>query len=108
MSLQLHPIGPIPEETERVARSAFPKSNIYLRLRDELGAIYDDQTFASLYPSRGQSAFSPWRLAMITVMQFAENLSDRQAADAVRGRIDWKYLLGLPLTDSGFDHTVPQ
>ena len=59
MSLQLHPIGPIPEETERVARSAFPKSNIYLRLRDELGAIYDDQTFASLYPSRGQSAFSP-------------------------------------------------
>ena len=88
MSLQLHPIGPIPEETERVARSAFPKSNIYLRLRDELGAIYDDQTFASLYPSRGQSAFSPWRLAMITVMQFAENPSDRQAADVVRGRID--------------------
>jgi transposase len=58
-----------------------------------------------LYPSRGQSAFSPWRLAMITVMQF-ENLSDRQAADAVRGRIDWKYVLGLSLTDPGFDHTV--
>jgi transposase len=106
MSLQMHPIGPVPEETERVARSSFPKSNIYLRIRDELGAIYDDETFASLYPSRGQSAFSPWRLAMITVIQFAENLSDRQAADAVRGRIDWKYLLGLSLTDPGFDHTV--
>ena len=106
MSLQMHPIGPVPEETERVARSSFPKSNIYLRIRDELGAIYDDETFASLYPSRGQSAFSPWRLAVITVIQFAENLSDRQAADAVRGRIDWKYLLGLSLTDPGFDHTV--
>ena len=55
MSLQMHPIGPVPEETERVARSSFPKSNIYLRIRDELGAIYDDETFASLYPSRGQS-----------------------------------------------------
>jgi transposase len=53
MSLQMHPIGPVPEETERVARSSFPKSNIYLRIRDELGAIYDDETFASLYPSRG-------------------------------------------------------
>ena len=45
MSLQMHPIGPVPEETERVARSSFPKSNIYLRIRDELGAIYDDETF---------------------------------------------------------------
>ena len=106
MSLQAQTIGPVPEETARVARSAFPKSNIYLRIRDELGTIYDDQSFALLYPIRGQSAFSPWRLAMITVMQFAENLSDRQAADAVRGRIDWKYVLGLSLTHSGFDHTV--
>ncbi len=40
------------------------------------------------------------------VLQFVENLSDRKAADAVRGRIDWKYALGLVLTDPGFDHTV--
>jgi transposase len=49
---------------------------------------------------------SPWRLALTTVMHFAEGLSDRQAADAVRSRIDWKYALSLELTDSGFDHAV--
>lgn len=51
-------------------------------------------------------AEAPWRLALVTVMQFAEGLSDRQAADAVRSRIDFKYALGLELTDPGFDHTV--
>ena len=61
-----------------------------MRMRDELGAVYDDRMFASLYPARGQPAHSPWRLALVTVLQFAEGLSDRQAADAVRGRIDWK------------------
>lgn len=55
---------------------------------------------------RGKAAFAPWRLALITVMQFLENLSDRQAAEAVRSRIDWKYALGLELTDSGFDYSV--
>jgi len=59
-----------------------------------------------LFPKEGQPAEAPWRLALITVMQFVENLSDRQAADAVRGRIDWKYLLSLDLTDSGFDASV--
>jgi transposase len=62
--------------------------------------------FAKLFASRGQPAEAPWRLALVTVLQFAEGLSDRQAADAVRGRIDWKYLLGLELADPGFDHTV--
>jgi len=74
-------------------------------MRDELGAIYNDQLFAPLFPARGQTAASPWRLALITVMQLAEGLSDRQAADAVRSRIDWKYTLSLELTDPGFDHT---
>jgi transposase len=77
-----------------------------MRMRDELGAIYDDHLFAPLFPARGQPAASPWRLALTTVMQFAEGLSDRQAADAVRSRIDWKYALSLELTDPGFDHTV--
>jgi transposase len=79
---------------------------VYTRLRDEFGAIYEDQLFAPLFPARGQPAESPWRLALTTVMQFAEGLSDRQAADAVRSRIDWKYALSLELTDPGFDHTV--
>jgi transposase len=39
-------------------------------------------------------------------MQFAESLSDRQAAEAVRARIDWKYALSLPLNDSGFHYSV--
>jgi len=106
MSLQPQEIPPVPEETRRIAQAAFPRGNGYMRLRDELGTIYDDQLFAPLFPARGQPAVSPWRLALATVMQFAEGLSDRQAADAVRSRIDWKYALSLELTDPGFDHTV--
>jgi transposase len=106
--MPLHPqeIPPIPEETRRVAQAAFPRGNAYMRLRDELGTIYEDHLFAALFPARGQPAESPWRLALTTVMQFAEGLSDRQAADAVRSRIDWKYALSLELTNAGFDHTV--
>ena len=96
----------IPEETARVARAAYPKGNPYLRLRDALGTIYQDQAFVHLFPDNGRPAQAPWRLAFITVLQFLEELSDRQAADAVRGRIDWKYLLGLSLEDPGFDFTV--
>lgn len=106
MSLHPQSVPPVPEETERVAHAAFAKGNLYLRLRDELGTLYEDEDFSDLYPQRGQPAQSPWRLALITVMQFVENLSDRQAADAVRARIDWKYLLSLPLSDSGFDFSV--
>ena len=106
MSLQPQEIPPIPEETRRVAQAAFPRGNVYMRLRDELGTIYEDHLFAALFPARGQPAESPWRLALTTVMQFTEGLSDRQAADAVRSRIDWKYALSLELTDAGFDHTV--
>jgi transposase len=106
MSLQPKEIAPVPDETARVARAAFPKGNAWLSLRDELGTIYRDEMFAGLYPRRGQPAEAPWRLALVLVMQFADGLSDRQAAEAVRSRIDWKYLLGLELTDPGFDSTV--
>ena len=93
-------------ETARVARAAFPKGNLYVRITDAVGQIYTDATFVSLFPTRGQPAVAPWRLALVTVFQFMEGLSDRQAADAVRGRIEWKYALHLELTDAGFDHTV--
>jgi len=106
MSLQPQPTDPIPDETQRVARAAFPKGNVYMRMRDELGEVYTDGSFAELFPRRGQPAESPGRLAWVTVLQFAEGLSDRQAAEAVRGRIDWKYVLGLELTDAGFDYSV--
>src|SRR5512144_2934333 len=106
MSLQPQEIAPVPEEPRRVARAAFPNGNRYVRLRDEVGAIFEDPLFAPWFPTRGQPAESPWRLALITVMQFVEGLSDRQAAEAVRARIDWKYALGLELTDPGGDASV--
>jgi transposase len=106
MSMHPQPIGPIPEDTARVARAAFPKGTTYVQMRDVLGAIYEDEDFAELFEARGRPAIAPWRLALVTVLQFAEGLSDRQAAEAVRARIDWKYALGLELTDAGFDHSV--
>lgn len=106
MSMQPQTIPPIPENTAAVARAAFPKGNLYLQIRDNLGSIYQDEAFASLFSRRGQPAQAPWQLAVVCVMQFIENLSDRQAADAVRARIDWKYALGLPLTDPGFDYSI--
>jgi len=106
MSLHPHQPDPVPEDTARVAHAAFPDGNRYLRIREALGTIYNDALFATLFPTRGRPAASPWRLALITLFQFAEGLSDRQAADAVRSRIDWKYALSLDLSDPGFDHTV--
>ena len=106
MSLRAEPAGPVPEETARVARAAFPKGNVYMQMRDALGVIYEDETFSPLFAARGRPAECPWRLALVTVMQFAEGLSDRQAAEAVRARIDWKYALGLVLDDAGFHYSV--
>ena len=106
MSLRLQPLPPVPEDTARVARAAFWRGTAYLLLRDRLGPVFADADFADFYPRRGQPAYAPWRLALVTLMQFREGLSDRGAADAVRGRIDWKYLLALDLDDAGFDHSV--
>jgi transposase len=89
MSMKPSPIDPIPEDTVRVAQAAFPKGNIYMTMRDEFGVIYNDEQFVALFPELGQPAEAPWRLALVTIMQFLEDLTDRQAADAVRGRIDW-------------------
>jgi transposase len=90
----------------RVAKDAIPSGNTCMALRDRLGAIFDDALFAPLFPTRGQPAAAPWRLAVVTILQFAERLSDRDAAEAVRTRIDWKYLLGLELSDAGFDYSI--
>ena len=106
MSLKPTPIEPVPEETARIAKAAFRKGNPLLKLRDELGAIFRDADFADLFPRRGQPGLAPWRLALVTLLQFREDLADRRAAEAVRARIDWKYLLGLELDDPGFDASV--
>jgi transposase len=106
MSLHPHIIEPVPDETARIAQAAFPKGHPYLTFRDALGTIFQDEDFAALFPAWGQPGLPPWRLGLVTIMQFRENLADRQAAEAVRARIDWKYLLSLELTDPGFDFSV--
>src|SRR5579859_7465339 len=106
MSLKSLPIPPIPEEVVRVAHAVFPRGNVFIQLRDTLGTIYTDEAFTDLFPTHGQPALAPWRLALVTIFQFLEGLTDRQAADAVRDRLAWKYALSLELCDAGFDHTV--
>ena len=106
MSLKPESIGPIPQDTARVAKAACPNGSTFIKMRDVLGVLFEDTMFVNLFPQDGQPALAPWRLALVTLMQFAEGLPDRQAAEAVRTRIDWKYALGLELEDKGFDFSV--
>ncbi|GCE09330.1 hypothetical protein KDAU_66590 [Dictyobacter aurantiacus] len=93
MSMKPRRLDEVPETTSRIAHRAFPKGTLAMVLRDELASIYTDATFAHLFPKRGRNAETPWRLAVVTVLQAIERLTDRQAAEAVRARIDWKYAL---------------
>ena len=106
--MSLKPQAPyvVPPETARVALAVFPKGTLCITISDTLGTALSDATFSELFRTKGQPAVSPWRLALVTILQFVEGLTDRQAANAVRSRIDWKYLLCLELTDVGFDHSV--
>lgn len=106
MSLQPTLMYVVPEQTANVAKAAFPKRTLCLHIYDHLGSIFEDQDFGDLFSRRGQPAAAPFRLALVTLLQFVEGLSDRSAADAVRGRIDWKYLLCLELDDPGFHYSV--
>ena len=90
MSLASRAVSPIPEETRRVPQAAFPRPSRFMQMRDQLGTLYADEAFGVLYPHRGQPAETPWRLAVVTVMPCADGLTERQAADAVRSRIDWQ------------------
>jgi transposase len=107
MSLRMQPLPPVPAATVAAVQAAFPKGNLYVDLRAEFGTLYDDQLLADLYPPFGRPVeVAPWRLALVLVMQYIEGLTDRQAADAVRRCMDWKYALSLELTDPGFDFTL--
>ncbi|MGW2937141.1 transposase, partial [Streptomyces sp. NPDC001156] len=96
----------VPELTARVVRASFPKGTLAIRVREAIGPLFEDASFAEAFPPRGRPAVSPGALALVSVLQYAEGLSDRQAADQVRARMDWKFLLGLELDDPGFDFTV--
>src|SRR5581483_5883968 len=106
MSLKSLPIPPIPEDVVHMAHAVFPRGNVFMQIRDTLGTIYADEAFADLFPTHGQPAFAPWRLVLVTIFQFMEGLTDRQAADALRDRLAWKYALSLDLCDAGFDQSV--
>jgi transposase len=96
----------VPEQTVLVARAAFPGGSLAMSVRDELGEVFGDEQFAASFGVRGAPAESPGALALVTALQYVENLTDRQAAQMVARAIDWKYALGLELTDPGFDHSV--
>ena len=104
--MQPRPWPEVPEFTAKVARSSFPKGNLAMRIRGELGEVYADARFAAAFGVRGRPGISPGQLMMASVLQFTGNLTDRQAADAVRDRVSWKYALGLELDDRGFDASV--
>ncbi len=74
MSLQSQPIGPIPAETVRVVLAAFPKGNIYMLIRDELGTIYENAALAELFAKLGHPVEPSWRLVLVTIWQFPEGL----------------------------------
>ena len=107
MTWRPHPLPPVPEATAAVVQATFPKGNLYVDLRTEFGTLYEQDLFADLYADRGHPIeVAPWRLALVMVMQYIEGLTDRQAADAVRRCMDWKYALSLELTDAGFHFTL--
>jgi transposase len=106
MSLRSPLVYIVPEDTELAARASFPKGHPLMRIADEFGLLYANAQFAGLFSPTGQPALDPARLALVTVFQFMEGLSDEQAADAVRGHLAWKYALALPLYYPGFDASV--
>jgi transposase len=106
MSMYPQPIAPIPAETRQLAWRVNPKGTLIMRVRDRLGSLYQDEDFVGLYPATGQPAFAPWRLALILVFEYLEGLTDRQAAEAARNRLDWKYALSLEVDDPGFDSSI--
>lgn len=106
MTLHPTPTDPIPEDTARIARSAASQDNPYLLMRDRVGTIFHDLDFAALYPRCGQPAYAPWRLALVTLVQYIEHLPDEAVAQQVALRLDLKYLLGLELGAASFDPSV--
>src|SRR3954449_12319720 len=99
MSMQPRPWPEVPAETARIAKRAFRRGALPIRIRDELGGWCVDEKFTAAYPVRGAPGISPAQLAVVTVLKFQQALPDRQASRSVRGWLDWKYCLGLALDD---------
>jgi transposase len=98
---------PAPEIVSAIrAKYVRRRAALAVQIRDQLGEVFPDVEFEPALGVRGRPGWSPGRLALVTVLQMAEDLTDRQAAEAVRERLSWQYALGLGLDDPGFDHSV--
>ena len=106
MCLKVQPPWPMPEETGRIGKALLKENDPYRLIGDQLFEKWDEEEFADLYSHEGKPGYSPVILAFVSVFQFMERLADRQAAQALRMRLDWKYALHLPLDDAGFDFSV--
>jgi transposase len=106
MCLKPKPLQPIPPDTFQLVDNLLPDTNLYRKIGDKLGDFVSDLDFADLYPATGQPALSPALLALVTILQMVEWLSDCQAAAMVVTRLDWKYALHLPLNYPGFNYSV--
>lgn len=108
MSLQPQPWPEPADEIATAVRAMYAgrRAPLPVVIRDELGEVFADEAFVSAFADRGTPGWSPGRLALVTALQMVENLTDRQAAEAVRDKISWKYALGLGLADTGFDFSV--
>ena len=106
MCLKVQEPWSMPSETERIGRALLEEASAYRLIGDKLFTKLNEQDFADLYPSEGQPGLSPVILAFVTVFQFIEKLPDRQAAESLRMRLDWKYALHLPLEYEGFNFSV--
>lgn len=106
MCLKVQPPWQMPEGTRRIGQHLLEEKNTYRLIGDDLFAKLNEQDFVDLYPSDGQPGLSPVILAFVTVFQFLEKLPDRQAAESLRMRLDWKYALHLPLEYEGFNFSV--
>ena len=106
MSLKIQPPWPMPAETGRIGKVLLEEKNAFRLIGDRLFDTLDEMEFADLYSVEGKPGISPVILAFVSVFQFMEKLPDRQAAQSLRLRMDWKYALHMPLEYEGFDYSV--
>jgi len=106
MCLKIQSPWPMPAETERIGRKLLKENDVYRLIGDRLFEQLNEEEYADLYSAEGKPGISPILLAFLSVFQFMEKLADRQAVNALRMRLDWKYALHLPLEYEGFDFSV--
>jgi transposase len=106
MCLKIQSPWPMPEETGRIGKMLLEENDPYRLSGDQLFEKWKEEEFADLYSSEGKPGYSPVILAFVSVFQCMERLADRQAAQALRMRLNWKHALHLPLEDAGFDFSV--